>query len=166
MILTSKGELYWDTPAHIRVCTINCVGVMGKGIALEFATRYPALKLKVREAALSQGRYKPGVIYQEPPVSDGTIVWLATTKLHWREPSKIEWIEDLAQDLMKSASWLGSHWNIAVPAFGCSNGGLKWEKVYEIIMAAYVEHKPKPTLHLFAPIGHPNPFCGSRKGNK
>lgn len=166
MIQIDKGEHYWDYPAHIRVCTINCKGVMGKGIALEFAQRYPALALKVKNSALSFQRYRPGVIYHEPCVSDGTVVWLATTKDDWRYPSKMEWIESIANDIMESATWLGPHWNIAVPALGCSNGGLQWEKVLAVILAAHKKHKPKPNFTLFAPIGHSNPYGNTKKGKR
>lgn len=106
------------------VNTINCDGVMGAGIALEFSLRYPEM-LKQYEADCKNNKVKIGEILTYD-VPDCLIINFPT-KVHWKYPSNILWIE-------KGLDYLVNHykeWNItsiAIPPLGCNNGGLDFER--------------------------------------
>lgn len=144
------------------VNTVNCVGVMGAGLALEFALRYPnMLKQYVKDCENKLVETGKVNLY----IDDGQIILNFPTKFHWKYPSKIEWIEkglDYISQNYKS-------WNvksIALPPLGCSNGGLNFDKdvkplietkltkleilVVVCIDPGYPEGKEKQMLELFS----------------
>lgn len=128
------GDLF-DSGADILVNTVNCVGVMGKGIALEFKRRFPEYYADYRKAC-NEGLVKPGVcrlwIYKP-------IIISFPTKDHWRNPSKIEWIESGLKSLIQRIAtvqdnpFLKDAKVVAIPALGCANGGLDWVEVKPLI---------------------------------
>jgi O-acetyl-ADP-ribose deacetylase (regulator of RNase III) len=121
---------YWSHPdARVLICTVNCVGVMGKGIALDFKNRFPDLFREYKRLC-KEKRIKPGSV-QRWNHHDGRIILLAATKDHWRDPSKYEWIE---QCLLNIRQLLGEidpakYPRILLPALGCGNGGLCYNAV-------------------------------------
>lgn len=117
MITYIEGDLF-NSPAQVLVNTVNTVGVMGKGIALEFKKRYPEMfkqyKKMCDEHKLTIGRLM--LWYEQDH-------WLLQfpTKENWRNPSKIEYIEKgLAAFVKKYADYNIS--SIAFPKLGCGNG--------------------------------------------
>lgn len=97
MVATPKGysvshKSIFDTPADAYVNTINCVGVMGAGIALEFKTRYPRMFDHYR-IACDQHYIKPGDCHTY--FDDEHSIWLLglAVKDDWRHWSTLEWIE-------------------------------------------------------------------------
>lgn len=111
--------------AEAIVCTVNTVGVMGAGIALEFALRYPEMvsdyENKCKDEVLRVGKidwYK---------TNDTTIVYFPT-KWHFKYPSKIEWIRDALADFVMSCDNMGVK-SVAFPKLGTLNGGLSWSEV-------------------------------------
>lgn len=165
-ILTS-GSLF-DTGAQAIVNPVNCVGVMGKGLALEFKNRFPD-NMATYASACRTGMLNPGGLVavtisereRERAQAPGAnwIVNLAT-KDHWRDPSRIEWIEQGAHEL---AAWARKIQvtSIACPALGAGLGGLPWEKVRPILEDAFRESACE--LRLFAPQG-PAPQSAARFG--
>ena len=104
------------------VNTVNCVGVMGAGLALEFALRYPDLK-KQYELDCKDKKVKIGEIISYK-VCD-KVVLNFPTKIHWKFPSKLEWIEEGLDFIVENYK----KWNIksiAIPPLGCNNGGLDY----------------------------------------
>lgn len=106
------------------VNTVNCEGVMGAGIALEFSLRYPEMLNQYIEDCKNK-KVKIGEI-----ITYGTkdcLVINFPTKVHWKFPSNILWIE-------KGLDYIVNHykeWNIrsiAIPPLGCNNGGLNFER--------------------------------------
>lgn len=128
--LLSNGDLFTcGTDAIVN--TINCVGVMGKGLALSFKQRYPAM-FRAYADACSSGEVEIGKMWiwynQEPP----RYIFNFPTKLHWRNPSQLSWIEKGLDDLrlhviMKSIE------SLALPALGCTNGGLSFADVRPLV---------------------------------
>ena len=108
------------------VNTVNCVGVMGAGLALEFGLRYPEMEKEYRKDCMMK-KVKIGEIITY--LTSDVLIISFTTKFHWKYPSKLIWIS-------KGLDFLKEHykeWNIksiAIPPLGCSNGGLKFE--YEV----------------------------------
>lgn len=140
MIEYHGGDLF-ASGAQALVNTVNCFGVMGAGLALEFKRRYPAM-FRAYNLACSRKQIKPGVVWpwheprtdcclQTPPACH----WVMNfpTKLHWRNPSKLEWIRDGLDDLRRGIEHIGYLKSIAVPALGCQNGKLSWELVRPLI---------------------------------
>ncbi len=138
MIEFKPFDQYWSTPASVRVNTVNVVGVMGKGIALEFKTRYPDMFRKYQTACNEQ-EIRPGDVW--PYSVDGELlIWCAATKKHWSDPSKYEWVEsciDQMRAYLKDWSEEGLKMSMTLPALGCGNGGLYWPKVRDRIEAAF-----------------------------
>ncbi len=130
----SNRSIWSFPPDHILVCTVNCVGVMGKGIALGFAKKFPRLLKEYRTAcstkALEIGKCWSWKDYSTL-FSGGTQVICFPTKLDWRNPSKYEYIEKALPSFLNISSSFSSP--IVIPRLGCGCGGLDWNKVREII---------------------------------
>lgn len=126
---------FFDYDADIRVNTVNCVGVMGAGVALQFKTQFPKMYEEyVREC--NQGRVKIGLphVWKENSIFNPTGVTIINfpTKNHWKNPSEYEYIEK-GLDWLRGYLLLNPNLTITVPALGCGHGGLDWNKVKEII---------------------------------
>jgi O-acetyl-ADP-ribose deacetylase (regulator of RNase III) len=118
--------------AQTVVNTVNCVGVMGKGIALEFRRRFPRMFADyVRRCR--RGEVRPGVPYLYVDGS-GTRIVNFPTKDDWRNGSEIVWVDLGLERIAERAR----EWNItslALPPPGCGNGGLAWTQVGPIVEA-------------------------------
>ena len=114
---------------EVITITVNCVGVMGKGIALTAAKMYPELesryKILCEQNLILPG--KPRLI----TLQDKKKFLLFPTKNHWRYDSQIEWINNglrlLSQNLQEFKS-------IALPPLGCGNGNLNFLDVFNLIL--------------------------------
>jgi len=148
-----SGDLLKETTDAI-VNTVNCVGVMGKGIALQFKQRWPK-NFKEYEAASKRKEIKPGkmFVYDLGEWEKPRYIINFPTKVHWRGDSKLEYVEDGLRDLVKQVKRLGIK-SISLPPLGCGNGGLDWDDVRELIFAAFKDH-PEINIHLFEPKGAP-----------
>lgn len=127
-ISTKHGSIF-DSTAQVLVCPVNCVGVMGKGLALEFKKRFPY-----------QSERYIGLCRRNDVVPGGTYlaagVIFAATKNHWKDPSLIEWVDTALGNIVGDMKYLeptGAR-SIAIPQLGCGCGGLDWadvEPLYE-----------------------------------
>lgn len=126
---------FFDFNADIRVNTVNCVGVMGAGAALQFKKKYPKM-FKEYLSECKVGNVQIGVphVWQDNEIfeEDKTIIINFPTKKHWRNPSKYEYVESGLKWLSK---YLKNKPNstITLPALGCGNGGLDWSRVKVMI---------------------------------
>lgn len=124
-----KGDMF-NFPADIRVNTVNCVGVMGAGVALAFKQRYPDMfRDYVRDC--KDGRVQPGTMHVWKSLTGDWIVNFPT-KRHWRESSRYEDIDAGLTDLRSYLTSVGPV-TIALPALGCGHGGLDWGRVSQMI---------------------------------
>lgn len=132
MITYKKGNLFKEN-AEALVNTVNCVGVMGRGIALQFKKSFPN-NFKSYQDKCNHDQIKPGQVYvydRETFVFPRYIINFPT-KRHWRAPSKIEDIEAGLQDLARVIAELKIQ-SIAIPPLGCGLGGLNWHDVKKLI---------------------------------
>jgi O-acetyl-ADP-ribose deacetylase (regulator of RNase III) len=129
MITETHGNLLRDD-AQALVNTVNTVGVMGKGIALQFKRAFPAV-FDIYAAACKAGEVRPGMV-QAVPLPEGRWVLNFPTKRHWREPSRMDDIRTGLDDLVRVVAELKIA-SIAVPPLGCGNGGLPWPEVRALI---------------------------------
>lgn len=136
MITYLKGDIF-SSPAQVLVNTVNTVGVMGKGLALEFKRRYPDM-FKKYQSFCDQKKFDIGNLF----LWKGEDKWvlLFPTKKHWRNKSKIEYIEKGLQKFVNNFPRLGIE-SIAFPRLGCGNGGLAWDDV-KPVMEKYLGSLP------------------------
>lgn len=136
MIITvSKGDLFEGKTKAI-VNPVNCVGVMGKGLALQFKQRFP-LYFKHYKLLCDRGLMVPGQVdfYQ----SNDKYIISFPTKDHWKNKSKLSYVKEGIVSLYQGLNkYLVSSVNI--PALGCGLGGLNWKDVKEIIVNEAKKH--------------------------
>jgi adenine-specific DNA-methyltransferase len=155
MITFCRGNLL-TADAEALVNTVNTDGVMGKGIALQFARAYPEI-LPPYEAACRSGALMPGrvqVIEREALLRPRYLINLPT-KRHWRGKSRLADIEAGLRDLVRVVREHGIR-SIAIPPLGCGLGGLAWNDVRSRIEAAFAE-LPDVEVLLYPPDGAPAP---------
>jgi O-acetyl-ADP-ribose deacetylase (regulator of RNase III) len=129
MLEFTQGDIF-DADADIRVNTVNCVGVMGAGVALAFKQRYPEM-FKEYQRECKDGRVKPGRMHVWKSLSGDCIVNFPT-KRDWREPSRYEDIDAGLDDLRGYLDTVGPL-KVTLPALGCGHGGLDWARVSGMI---------------------------------
>lgn len=131
-VILSSGNLF-DADTEALCCTVNCVGVMGRGIALEFKNRYPEMfKEYARLCKRKFIQVGKVWIWWNPEPGNPRYIINFPTKEHWRNPSKLEWISAGLADLNNRVMMIGIE-SIAIPALGCANGGLRFEDVRPLI---------------------------------
>ncbi len=155
MIILKQGNLLEDE-AEALVNTVNCVGVMGKGIALQFKQAYPEM-FSEYEKACRRKEVQPGKMHVVSTKSllNPKYIINFPTKRHWKNKSRMEDIELGLADLIKVVKELNIK-SIALPPLGCGNGGLRWDEVRPKIEAAF-KHLKEVEVHLYEPAGSPNP---------
>ncbi|WP_297389902.1 macro domain-containing protein [Acidiferrobacter sp.] len=153
MIQLTRGNLL-EAPAEALVNTVNCVGYMGKGIALQFKQAFPA-NFKHYEAACHAGDMVPGrmMIHDNGGLVNPRYIINFPTKRHWKGKSRIEDIESGLKALVADVQRLGIR-SIAVPPLGCGLGGLEWRVVRPMIEQAFAG-LPDVQVLLFEPAGAP-----------
>jgi O-acetyl-ADP-ribose deacetylase (regulator of RNase III) len=152
----TQGDLLRQDDVDAIVNTVNCVGVMGKGIALQFKNKWPA-NFAAYVAACEAGLVRPGhmFIFDSGGLVKPNYIVNFPTKDHWRGESKIEFIQDGLLDLVAQIRRLEMR-SIAIPPLGCGNGGLDWRKVRPLIETAF-SAIPEIEVRLFEPVGAPDP---------
>jgi O-acetyl-ADP-ribose deacetylase (regulator of RNase III) len=142
-IIYKSGDIFAE-PAEAIVNTVNCVGVMGKGIALEFKKRWPenykAYKKKCDQKLLMTGKV---FVFENSDFfgkDDHRFLINFPTKKHWRSKSELSYVEDGLDDLITQIKKMGIK-SVAIPPLGCGNGGLDWEDVKILIEAKLQELK-------------------------
>ena len=137
MMTFRQGNLI-EAPVEALVNTVNTVGVMGKGIALMFKEAFPE-NYRAYEEACKRKQVQIGHMFVTENVALGGPRWLINfpTKKHWRQPSKLEWIQEGLKDLRRVIEEKNIH-SIALPPLGCGNGGLDWTDVRTEIESALV----------------------------
>lgn len=133
------------------VNTVNTVGVMGKGIALQFKDLFPN-NFQAYSQACKDGTIVPGrllVIEEQTLTSGKKIIINFPTKKDWKHKSKYEYIEEGLKDLVQVIDKYQIK-SIAIPPLGCGNGGLEWEKV-KALMEQYLDGLEGVEVHIYQP---------------
>ena len=111
---------------------VNCVGAMGKGLALQFKRAYPG-NYDAYVKACRRGDVRPGRMFTYETGKEGPrLVVNFPTKRHWKDSSRIEDIEAGLRGLAWEIATRGIR-SVALPAVGCGLGGLDWTEVCERI---------------------------------
>lgn len=150
MIEVLIGDIL-DSKAQTLVNTVNCVGIMGKGIALKFKSRFPSMYRDYAKRC-RRGEVKLGhpSIYREltPP-------WIINfpTKDHWRQVANLDAIIEGMEYLVEHYEEWGIT-SIAVPPLGCGEGQLEW-RIVGPTMYRYLAKLDIP-VEFYAPYGTPS----------
>ena len=149
MIELAHGNLL-EADADALVNTVNCVGYMGKGIALQFKQAFPD-NFRTYEAACRHGSMVPGrvLVHDYGVLQRPRYIINFPTKNHWRAKSRMEDIESGLAALVQAVREHDIR-SIAVPPLGCGLGGLNWSDVRPRIEAAFTE-LPGVHVHLYGP---------------
>ena len=130
-----NGNIF-NAKCQTIVNTINCVGVMGKGIALVHKLRYPKMYEEYKEHCKNK-LIKTGSLWLYTKQENAPWILNFPTKFHWKYPSKIEWIEQGLQKFVETYEKKGIT-SIAFPLLGTHNGGLDTNEVKKL-MDEYLE---------------------------
>lgn len=129
MIVEYYGDLL-QSRRQTLVCTTNCEGAMGAGLALAFKQQFPESFRRYRDlysdGALGVGRLLVA------PLHTGQQVLYFPTKNRWRQPSRLEWVDRNLQTLARDYRALGIE-SIAIPPLGAGLGGLDYDSVYRLV---------------------------------
>lgn len=153
-VIEGKGNLI-TTDAEALVNTVNTVGVMGKGIALQFKKAYPA-NFKAYESAVRRDEIQMGKVFVFATgklVENPKYIINFPTKRHWRSKARLADIVEGLDDLVREVERLEIR-TIAVPPLGCGLGGLSWSEVRPLINEAF-ESLDGVTAIVFPPDGTP-----------
>lgn len=153
MIHLVSGNLL-EAQTEALVNTVNCVGVMGKGIALQFKQAFPN-NFKEYARACEKGEVRIGKMFVHSTGSMFLPKYIVNfpTKRHWKAKSRIEDVESGLKDLVRIVKDLGIK-SIAIPPLGSGLGGLNWAEVRSRIMDA-LDDVPDIEVMLYEPKGAP-----------
>ena len=150
MIRFVAGDIFAQA-ADILVNPVNCAGVMGRGLALQFRRRYPAVFAEYGRACRG-GALRPGRVFLAATGEDRPrAIAHFPTKRHWRDPSRIEDIDSGLRHLAATVERLGVP-SMAVPPLGCGLGGLDWDAVRPLL-AAHLERLDCTVIVVRPPSG-------------
>ena len=143
MIEVSDRSIF-DSDCQTIVNTVNCVGVMGKGVALEYRLRFPEMFEDYEQYCLT-GHLRPGVLH----LYTKSKPWILNfpTKNDWKHPSKLSYIEQGLKQLTETYSDDGIT-SIAFPRLGTTSGGLSWNRV-QPTMWHFLEPLPNITVEVY-----------------
>lgn len=152
----TSGDLLKADRVDALVNTVNCVGVMGKGIALQFKRKWPG-NFRAYEEACARGDVQIGkmFVYELGALAVPKFIINFPTKEHWRGASKISYIADGLRALVDTIKEHGIR-SIAIPPLGAGNGGLPWVDVRREIEKAFAT-LPDVRALVYEPNGAPHP---------
>ena len=147
--MTTITRSIFDSGIHIAVNPVNTVGVMGKGLALEFKQRYPEMYQAYRRACV-EGRLvigkvhiwdipETGAEWSSVKPGDISVVINLPTKANWRSPSFWTQIEPAARFMVKALQYIkypvlfGFRPRIGIPRLGSGLGGLSWTDIKPLL---------------------------------
>ena len=149
MIEVKKGDIFQED-VEALVNSVNCVGVMGRGIALQFKNLFSE-NFKAYKKACDRNEVRPGrmFVYESVKMMNPRNMINFPTKRHWRGKSRIEDIDAGLEDLVRLIEELHIK-SIAIPPLGTNLGGLSWSAVRPRIEAA-LEQRDNLAVTLFEP---------------
>ena len=164
MIETKTGDLLAEE-AEALVNAVNCVGVMGRGIALQFKRAFPE-NFKAYAARCQRNAVQPGrvFVFETGQLTNHRYIINFPTKRHWRGKSRME---DIESGLVSLAQEIRSRdiRSIAIPALGSGLGGLSWPEVRVRLERALKEFDDVKII-IFEPGGGPADERANRSSEK
>src|SRR3954470_15226933 len=157
MIRYATGDIL-KADVEALVNTVNCVGIMGRGIALQFKNAFPE-NFKAYAAACSRDDVQPGrmFVFETGTMTNPKYIINFPTKRHWRGKSRMEDIESGLRALVAEIRRRGIQ-SIAIPPLGSGLGGLRWPDVRARIEAALTDLEGVDVV-VYEPSGAPVTAC-------
>lgn len=154
MIQYTYGDILTD-PSEALVNPVNCVGVMGRGLAKQFKKAYPA-NFKAYQVEHETNGIRRIFTFDRLPATHPRYIINFPTKDHWKGTSHLEYITKGLKDLVDAIEQLEIK-SIAIPTLGCGLGDLHWEDVRFHLEAALLPlltvritlYQPETHLHTF-----------------
>ena len=128
----------FQSPARVLVNTVNTVGVMGKGIAKQFKQIYPGMFSEYQQLCESR-KFEIGDLWLYKTANKWVLNF--PTKKHWRQPSRIDYIESGLQKFVATYHVYGIT-SVSFPLLGCGNGELDWDTQVQPVMERYLNGLP------------------------
>ncbi|MCP4914612.1 MAG: macro domain-containing protein [Oligoflexia bacterium] len=145
-IVIKTGNIF-NSRAQVIVNPVNCVGVMGAGLAKQFKLRYPEM-FKDYQKRCKEGSLKIGLPYLWK--SEDRFILNFPTKDHWRSNSNLDEIrKGLLHVKENYKSWKIR--SISFPALGCGLGGLEWHDVSQLIFDVFKSEDETLTVFIYQP---------------
>jgi len=163
-VIEFRRDNLLEADAEALVNTVNTVGVMGKGIALQFKKKFPE-NFKAYARACKNGEVKIGKMFTVPldKLTNPRYVINFPTKQNWREKSRLEYIREGLEDLVREIERLELR-SVAVPPLGCGNGGLDWEGEVRPLVEAAFARMPEVQVYAYEPSPITSPVSISAEG--
>jgi len=153
MIDYKSGNIL-EANTEALVNTVNCVGVMGRGIALQFRNAFPdnyrAYKAACDRREVISGRM---FVFDLNRFENPKLIINFPTKRHWKAKSRMDDIKSGLQDLVRVLREYGVN-SVAIPPLGCGLGGLNWREVRSMLESALAA-VPNLSAHIYPPEGAP-----------
>lgn len=130
MIVLKRGDLL-QSECDALVNAVNCMGVMGRGIALQFKQKFHDMFADY-QTTCKLGQLKPGGVHVFGRNEKPHYIINIATKGDWRNPSQLQYVQNGLIKLRHTINMLCIQ-SIAIPALGCGNGGLQWSDVLSLI---------------------------------
>jgi O-acetyl-ADP-ribose deacetylase (regulator of RNase III) len=131
-MISYRDDSIFDSHADAIVNAVNCVGVMGAGLAKAFADRYPRMEADYIYYC-NEGLLRPGTLHTYySNLEDEPVIVNFPTKDDWKNPSELLFIDSGMEALTQLVRKFKLK-SVAIPALGCGLGGLEWIDVHEII---------------------------------
>lgn len=165
MIKYTTGDML-SAETEALVNTVNTVGVMGKGIALQFKDQYPN-NFAAYHAACKAKQVEVGKMFvfeEQPMIGDKKIIINFPTKKDWKHKSKIEYVESGLKDLAKVIEERRIK-SIAMPLLGCGNGGLDWGDV-KVLIEKYLSGLTDVDIIVYEPNAAVREILIKQDGNR
>ncbi len=158
VVIEFRRDNLLGADAEALVNTVNTVGVMGKGIALQFKKKFPG-NFKAYERACKNGEVRVGEMFTVTldSLSNPHYIINFSTKKHWKGSSRIEYIRDGLEDLIHEIERLGIR-SVAAPPLGCGNGGLDWESGVRPLIEAAFDRLPEVQVYVYEPSTAKEPY--------
>lgn len=156
MIKLTRGDLF-KCKAEALVNTVNCVGVMGRGIALQFKKAFPDNYKEYKKVCDSKW-LQPGKVFtydNRELTGEQRYIINFPTKRHWKGKSRLEDIQSGLVALKEEVEKKGIQ-SIAIPPLGCGLGGLDWNDVKTEVERTFAS-LPEVSVYLYEPKGAPSP---------
>jgi len=133
-IIIKEGSLF-DESFDALVNPVNCVGVMGAGLALQFKLRFPENFEEYKDRCMSRSLHLGQVFMHCTSMECPRFIINFPTKAHWRDHSKLRYVASGLADLVEHVKKFDIT-SIGMPALGCGLGGLRWNEVKPVIVDA------------------------------
>lgn len=136
MIVSECEQDLMDCDVTVKVITVNCVGIAGKGIALAAKKKYPGFLRNYKKQCVDKTLTPGGILPYH--IGNGDMLLLVATKQHWFNDSRLEWIEQILIKLVANLPKLNGA-SIGIPPLGCGNGNLDYQTEVRPLLYKYLD---------------------------